>query len=301
MADKLKLDISSTVVEKGLDGAKAFLDKLILPAIEETGLLLKDQVASWRLKNQVKILNRAKDICEKGNIKPKAISLKLLCPYLEYASLEEDEYMQDKWANLLTNLVDSEQNIENNIFPYILSQMSKSELLTLKEAYSAKMKLKMECKSALAKDRDDIDKLFEKYYSDYFETYKVYTVDDLDANMALSFFKIRLAGVDENIEVVKLKNYFKEIYYWNKELSDLDISITRIKAFEAENLIRLGILEKTFTGHAENLSSSRDVITALNNLRHLEDLKVIVKSEYSFLITELGELFLDLCINKLEN
>lgn len=98
-----------------------------MPSVEEVGLLMKDKVASWRLSNQIKILNKAQEKCAKNNISPKAISLKLLCPYLENASLEEDEYMQDKWANLLTNLVDSQQNIENNIFPYILSQISKDE------------------------------------------------------------------------------------------------------------------------------------------------------------------------------
>jgi hypothetical protein len=60
-----KIDITSTAVEKALDIAKGFLDKLIVPAIEETGLLLKDQVTMWKFKNQVKMLNKAKACCEK--------------------------------------------------------------------------------------------------------------------------------------------------------------------------------------------------------------------------------------------
>ena len=61
----------------------------------------------------------------KTNIPTKIISLKLLCPLLDYSALEEDEVLQDKWATLLGNMVDSEQNIENHVFPYILSQISK--------------------------------------------------------------------------------------------------------------------------------------------------------------------------------
>jgi hypothetical protein len=38
MSDK-KIDITSTAIEKGLDIAKDFLDKLIIPTVEETGLL----------------------------------------------------------------------------------------------------------------------------------------------------------------------------------------------------------------------------------------------------------------------
>lgn len=68
-----KIDITSTAVEKGIDTAKSFLDKLIMPAIEETGLLLKDQVTMWKFKNQVRMLNKAKAHCEKHNISPKTI------------------------------------------------------------------------------------------------------------------------------------------------------------------------------------------------------------------------------------
>ncbi len=60
-----KTDISSTAVEKGLDLAKGFVDKLVSPPIEELGLLIKDQVSYWRFSNQIKILNKAKILCEK--------------------------------------------------------------------------------------------------------------------------------------------------------------------------------------------------------------------------------------------
>lgn len=131
---ELKVDVTSKVVEKGIDVAKSFLGKLIVPSIEEAGLLLKDKITHWRLKNQVRILNKTQEYCIKHNISPKSISLKLLCPLLENASLEEDEYLQDKWAILLGNLVDSEQNIENHVFPFLLSQISKREFQELEES-----------------------------------------------------------------------------------------------------------------------------------------------------------------------
>ena len=52
---------------------------------------------------------------------------------LENASLESDESLQDKWANLLVNMVDSESNLQSNIFPYVLSQISIEEFNTMKE------------------------------------------------------------------------------------------------------------------------------------------------------------------------
>ena len=112
-----KLNITSTAIEKGIDVVKDFVDKLITPPVEEFGLLLKDKVKSWRFSNQVNILLKAKKICEDKNINIKSISLKLLCPLLENASLEENDELQDKWAILLSNLVDSEQNIQNHVLP----------------------------------------------------------------------------------------------------------------------------------------------------------------------------------------
>ncbi len=97
-----KINITSTALEKGIDIAKDFLDKLVMPAIEETGLLLRDQVTLWKFKNQVTMLNKARLFCEKNNISTKQISLKLLCPLLAYSGIEEDEVLQDKWAILLS-------------------------------------------------------------------------------------------------------------------------------------------------------------------------------------------------------
>src|SRR5690606_30389556 len=112
------INIKSSTIEKGIELAKDFLDKLIMPAVEETGLLIKEKVTYWKFKNQVKVLNKAKEYCEKNGIKPKTISFKLLVPLIETSALEEDEVLQDKWAILLTNMVDSEQNVENHVFPY---------------------------------------------------------------------------------------------------------------------------------------------------------------------------------------
>ena len=55
-----KIDLSSTAIEKGIDVAKNFAEKLVLPSIEELGLLVKDQISYWRFNNQIRILNKAK-------------------------------------------------------------------------------------------------------------------------------------------------------------------------------------------------------------------------------------------------
>ena len=41
--------------------------------------------------------------------------------------LIQNEQLQFKWANLIGNLADSEQNLQNQIFPYLLGQLSLNE------------------------------------------------------------------------------------------------------------------------------------------------------------------------------
>jgi len=133
MEEEKSLNIKSTTIEKGLDLAKEFLGKLISPTIEEIGLLAGDQIKYIRFKNQVKILLKARNYVQQKNINIKEVPIKILVPLLEMASLEEDENLQDKYAAMLANMIDSESNLQNQIFPYLLSQMSIEEFEALQE------------------------------------------------------------------------------------------------------------------------------------------------------------------------
>lgn len=113
--------------QKALNTAIPFLEKIINPPLEEIGLLLQDRVKLWRLKQQLKIVNKAKELVEKHNISVKVVPLKILAPLLENASLEEDDQLQSMWARLLVNYVDSKQNLLSSVFPFILSQLSNRE------------------------------------------------------------------------------------------------------------------------------------------------------------------------------
>ena len=151
-----KIDLSSTAVEKGLDIAKEFVDKLIMPAAEEVGLLVKDRISLWRIKNQVQVINKAKSYCDKHGIQPKQVSPKLLVPFLEGAALEDDEVLQDKWAVLLSNLLDSEQNIENHVFPHVLSQIGKEEYLVLEHVYQERRDRRARIRSELKTHQSEL-------------------------------------------------------------------------------------------------------------------------------------------------
>lgn len=127
------VNIKSTTIEKGIELIKDFAEKLIGPTFEEVGLLISDNIKYYRFKNQISILTKAKKYVKEKNIDIKHIPIKILVPLLENASLEEDDHLQNKWAFMIGNLADSNQNFQNQIFPYLLTQISLNEFQQLEK------------------------------------------------------------------------------------------------------------------------------------------------------------------------
>lgn len=280
MKTEINVNLESKTVEKGLDAAKGFLSKLMSPALEETGLMIKDQVAAIRFRNQIKLLNKTKAVCEKNNINPKAIPLKLLYPLLENASLEEDEVLQDKWAILLSNLVDSEQNIENHVFPFLLSQISKHEFQTIEEAVISFLERKNKNITAL--------NLFNKKYEKKIEELKVE--------------KIQIPHSEYN----KRSEISKEIYELEKEQKSYIIEVTKtptineyeFESFEIYNLIRLGILI-SIPNHYAYMPKHTAQINTWNESVDLMDVDIQIETDgYEYVVSELGIMFFKACMEK---
>ena len=125
------INLKSSTIEKGLDLIKGFLDKAIGPTVEEFGLGISDNLKMRRLSNQIKNLERAKKIAEEHNISIKQINFKALFPYLEGAALEEEDTLQDMWANLFVNYIDTEKKLSMTVFPDILKHLSSNEVKML--------------------------------------------------------------------------------------------------------------------------------------------------------------------------
>lgn len=296
-----KIDISSTALEKGLDIAKSFLDKLILPSVEETGLLMKEKVTIWKFKNQVKMLTKAKQICENNGISPKAISLKLLCPLLDNAALEEDEILQDKWSILLSNLVDSDQNIENHVFPYILGQISTNEFLFLEKVLFFKKerisKLNKELKE-YRQSRPQIEKNLEseiKSLEEQIESKK----KEVKRPYIPELWELQKAKTEVERKLSSLK--FKEGFIIRKINESEVVPESELREFELSNLIRLGLVKSSqeTTAYPQTLEIPREPedYDGYNNYINV-DLEVEIESDIKHLLTELGELFMDACTEK---
>ncbi len=295
-----KIDITSTALEKGIDLAKDFLDKLIIPSVEETGLLLKDKVTFWKFKNQVKILNKAKMFCEKHNVAPKTISLKLLCPLLDYSALEEDEVLQDKWAILLSNMVDSEQNIENHVFPYILSQISSNEFSLLESVYDDQVLRKKRISEDLEQFRTEKPIKEKKLKTEISEL-----VAKIETKLKEGVGRYTEPVWDWEQEKTKLERVLKSLEY--KESGILrqlrepqNIPEEDLKEFEISNLTRLGLIRyiQRPYAHSQTLEIPYEAEPEYHSGYHNIDLEVEIESDEEYILTELGELFVNACKEK---
>jgi len=126
-----ELNIKSSTIEKSLDLVKDFLQKLVGPSVDELGLLFSDNVKLWRLKNQIRNLEKVKKIVDEEKINIKQVNLKILIPYMEGVSLEDDDRLQEMWAKLFANYIDTTKNLTINVYPNILKQLSTNEVTIL--------------------------------------------------------------------------------------------------------------------------------------------------------------------------
>lgn len=136
MANPADPDITKLVLQPSIELAIEFLLEIVSPPAQELGELLADQVRSWRFKNQIKILNKAKDKLKESGISPGKVPLKILVPLLDSGSLEEEESMTDRWANLLANAANP--NLANDVkaaYIEVLKQLTPRDTLVLDRLY----------------------------------------------------------------------------------------------------------------------------------------------------------------------
>ena len=301
-----KIDISSTALEKGIDIAKGFVEKLIYPSAEEMGLLLKEGISKWRFNNQIKTLVKAKSICEKHGVNPKMISPNLLGPLLEYAGLEDNQKLHDKWATLLANMVDSNQNVENHVFPYLLSQVSIQEFETLENTF--------EIKVARVKG---LSKELEEYL-----TTKDQLLSELNTEIArleLEFNQRRENNINnpKNYQNLwDLQNKISELKSKKNSHEKTQIKIERaiaeaeliaskcLRDFEISNLVRLGVAKEIVRSYGYVDSARVSVNKGPSHYEsddyvNLDDLTVTIETDtIEYELTELGELFVKACQEK---
>lgn len=112
-----------------LDKTEKFMSKLLGPSVKEYGELFADKIRFKRLKNQVEIFNKTREILDKNGLEPNELNLKTLIPLIEKSSVEENELLQDKWSNLIANIA---TNPETGLEPKLINTLSSLSFLEAK-------------------------------------------------------------------------------------------------------------------------------------------------------------------------
>jgi hypothetical protein len=116
--NKDELEVAKAAAEGSVAGLLKSLHELILntagPPTKEAGEWFREIVAAWRsdwrerrFANCVKVAFRSVEILEVREAPRRVVEPKVWVPLLEQASLETDEFLQERWAALLASAADA--------------------------------------------------------------------------------------------------------------------------------------------------------------------------------------------------
>jgi len=112
------------------------IEKLFGAAAEQIGGAWADSLAVRRQIRQIRLLKKLQAAIDKAGFEPRRIPDTFWVPVLQEALLQDDETIQERWANLLANAADPRQgNIISPSFPSILKQLTAREAHFLDSLY----------------------------------------------------------------------------------------------------------------------------------------------------------------------
>ena len=110
------------------------IEKLFGGAVEEIGGMWQDALRVRRLKRLVNHFRRVQEILDEVPSQPHRVSERVWVAVLEGASLEDEDVLQQKWANLLANASLSRDGVPP-AYAHILPQLSLMEVKILDAMY----------------------------------------------------------------------------------------------------------------------------------------------------------------------
>jgi hypothetical protein len=103
-----------------------FVKKILGHAADDVWEWGRNKVRAYRAPNVNKVLEDAGKMLEDEGIEPQPVPPKILIPLLEGASLEDDEWMQKRWASLLANAASNNSEGNRGLIA-VLQQMGNEE------------------------------------------------------------------------------------------------------------------------------------------------------------------------------
>lgn len=134
MKAKVSLIKQEAEIDATKDEVESFFNGIVPDFVRQGGGILSDNVRFWRFKNKIDIIKKTQKVIEDSGLQKEQVPLKILIPLIESSSLEEDETMQQRWANLLANAATGFIGIKAN-YVEILKELSPLEASILDKIY----------------------------------------------------------------------------------------------------------------------------------------------------------------------
>lgn len=119
--------------EEATKTANNLLQKLFGPGAEAMGMNMAQGIRLRAVQNQIRGLKKLQAICDHEGFSMKQVNIKTVFPYLEGIALEEEPMLEEMWANLMANYLDSKLNLTQTVYPTVLKQLSTEEVKLFKE------------------------------------------------------------------------------------------------------------------------------------------------------------------------
>jgi len=114
------------------------VEKLFGGLVEQIGGIWEDSLKVRRFERRVKLFEKVKRIVDDAGFEPQQVPDKVWIPLLQFASVEDDEYLQQQWANMLANAANPlDGTQEYTSFVQILQQLTPRDVKLLMEIYSS--------------------------------------------------------------------------------------------------------------------------------------------------------------------
>jgi hypothetical protein len=213
---------------------------------------------------------------------------------MDAAALEDEPDMQSKWAALLSNMVDSEKNIQNHVFPYILGQLSLPEFALLDACVREKLKRTTTISQQLSlfnensrETADRLTRMIALYDKQIAEQKQL--PSDFQSMKTIS--RLSTERRNASFDLITLKNEGRDLEYKMSKPQVIPDDV--LEDFEMSNLIRLGLAKFLREPFAEPVQIDIPIYPEDDHLSTEAD--VIVDYTDTHVVTELAELLIMAC------
>ena len=128
---------------KALDvvqNAGTFIARFVAGPLEQAAGIYEDHLKYLRWERQVRLMTRAEEFLRQAGLQAptRAVPLKIAIPLLQAAIVEEDDMLQDRWAQLLVNAANASSGIAvQRSFLSILEELTPLEAKILDALYAS--------------------------------------------------------------------------------------------------------------------------------------------------------------------